>query len=84
MDHCRSLINDPEGLRAAAGQADKTHQEILTQMKSILAAMTASEGFQGIVNDVISLRIGTEELIKRSEATETPDEGKIDEGKIFD
>ena len=46
--------------------------------------MTASEGFQGIVNDVISLRIGTEELIKRSEATEAPDEGKIDEGKIFD
>ena len=84
MDHCRSLINDPEGLRAAANQADQTHQEILAQMKSILAAMTASEGFQGIVNDVISLRIGTEELIKRSEAAETPDDGNIDEGKIFD
>ena len=84
MDHCRSLINDPEGLRAAADQADQTHQEILAQMKSILAAMTASEGFQGIVNDVISLRIGTEEIIKRSEAAETPEEGNIDEGKIFD
>ena len=46
--------------------------------------MTASEGFQGIVNDVISLRIGTEEIIKRSEAAETPEEGNIDEGKIFD
>ena len=53
-------------------------------MKSILAAMTASEGFQGIVNDVISLRVGTEELIKRSETAETPDDGNIDEGQIFD
>ena len=84
MDHCRSLINDPEGMRAAADQADQTHQEILTQMKLILAAMTASEGFQGLVNDVISLRTGTEEMIERSEAAETPKQGAIDEEKIFD
>jgi len=53
-------------------------------MKSILAAMTASEGFQGIVNDVISLHKGNEEMIKRSEEAEMPAEGEIDEDKIFD
>lgn len=84
MDHCRSLVNDPEGLKAAADQADQTHQEILTQMKSILAAMNASEGFQGIINEVISIRKGTNDMIKRSEAEETPEESGIDEGKIFD
>ncbi len=84
MDHCRSLINGPQGLQAAADQADQTHQEILAQMKSILAAMTASEDFQGIINEVISIRQGNEEMIKRSEAAEAPDNSDIDEGKIFD
>lgn len=53
-------------------------------MKSILAAMTASEDFQGIINEVISIRQGNEEMIKRSEAAEAPDNSDIDEGKIFD
>jgi len=84
MDHCRSLISDPKGLAAAADQADQTHQEILEQMKLILGAMTASEGFQGIINEVISIREGNEEMIKRGEAAKVPEENKIDEGKIFD
>ena len=84
MDHCRSLISDPEGLAAAADQADKTHQEILEQMKLILSAMNASEGFQGIINEVISIQKANEEMIKREEAAKTPEEKKIDEDKIFD
>ena len=56
MDHCRSLISDPKGLNAAADQAGQTHQEILAQMKLILEAMNDSEGFQGIINDVISIK----------------------------
>ncbi len=84
MDHCRSLVNDPEGLKAAADQADQTHQEILSQMKSILAAMNASEGFQGVINDVISLRLDTDQLIEQGKDAEVPDAGDIDEDKIFD
>ena len=84
MDHCRSLVNDPQGLRAAADQADQTHQQILTQMKSVLAAMTASEEFQGIINEVISIGEGTRDLIERGKAADTPAEGSIDEEKIFD
>ena len=84
MDHCRALINDPQGLTAAADQADQTHQEILEQMKLILEAMTASEGFQGIINELISIGGGVDDMIKRQDATKAPEEKKIDEGKIFD
>ena len=84
MDHCRALINDPKGLTAAADQADQTHQEILEQMKLILSAMTASEGFQGIINELISIREGTDDMIEREDAAKLPEEKKIDENKIFD
>ena len=84
MDHCRSLVRDPKGLAAAAEQADQTHQEILQQMKLILDAMTASEGFQGIINEVISIGKGMDDIIKREDAAKVPEEKKIDEGKIFD
>ena len=84
MDHCRSLIGDTEGLQAAAKQADQSHLEILEQMKSILSAMNDSEGFQGIINDVISIQSGTNALIKRTEAAKKPVEKGIDEDKIFD
>ena len=84
MDHCRSLVRDPKGLAAAAAQADETHQEILEQMKLILDAMTASEGFQGIINEVISIGKGMDDIIKREDDAKAPEEKKIDEGKIFD
>ena len=84
MDHCRSLITDPNGLGAAAKQADQTHQEILEQMKLILDAMNDSEGFQGLVNELISIREGTVDLMKREGTPKAPEEKKIDEGKIFD
>ena len=84
MDHCRSLIRDPEGLAAAAAQADQNHQQILGEMKLILDSMTASEGFQGIINEVISIREGIVDMIDREDAAKVPEEKQIDEGKIFD
>ena len=84
MDHCRSLINDSKGLAAAADQADQTHQEILEQMKLILEAMNDSEGFQGIINEVISIKQENEKMMKREEAAKVPEEKEIDENKIFD
>jgi hypothetical protein len=84
MEHCRSLASDPSGMEKAAAQAQVAQQEIMEQMKLILAAMNDSESFQEIINQIISIRNANDELIKRIDSDGKPDEGKIDEESIFD
>lgn len=84
MDHCRSLASDPAGLKKAAAQAELAQQETLKQMKIILSAMNDSEGFQKIINQIISIRNANDEMIKRIDSGTKPAEDKIDEESIFD
>jgi hypothetical protein len=84
MDHCRSLASDPAGLKKAAAQAEIAQQETLRQMKIILSAMNDSEGFQKIINQIISIRNANDEMIKRIDSGTKPEPDKIDEDSIFD
>lgn len=84
MDHCRALVSDQDGLKKAAALAQSTQQETLDQMKIILSAMNDSEGFQKVINQIISIRNANDDLIKRIDAGAKPDEVQIDEDSIFD
>jgi hypothetical protein len=84
VEHCRTLLNNPSDLNAAATKADETHQLILEQMKLILASMNDSENFQGIINDIIAVKNASEDINRKIDTGAKPAIDEIDEDKIFD
>lgn len=84
MDNCRVNAGNPGELTAAVAKAGVVHQEILLEMKNILDAMSSSENFQGLVNDVLEIKRDTD-AIRNGIKDEKPDDGGIfDDDKIFD
>ncbi|MEL7497463.1 MAG: hypothetical protein AAFN77_07625 [Planctomycetota bacterium] len=83
MDGCRVNANDPEELANSATRADGVHQQILLDMKNILAAMSDSENFQGIINDILEIKRDTEAINKGIDQKKPGDSDIFDNDDIF-
>ncbi len=84
LDNCRRLLHRPDELSTAVGQTTEIHQRILEEMKQIMDAMVDSENFQEVVNRLLEIKRG-ENQIKEEIRKRQPDENEIfDEEDIFD
>jgi hypothetical protein len=84
LDNCRRLLDRPNELSTAVGQTTEIHQRILDEMKQIMDAMVDSENFQEVVNRLLEIKRG-ENQIKEEIRKRKPDENEIfDEDDIFD
>ena len=84
LDNCRRLLNEQNQLLAAVDETTALHQQILDEMKKIMDAMVQSETFQGVINKLLEIKRG-EDQIKSEIQRRKPDEKDIfDEDDIFD
>ena len=85
LENCRRLVQDQAALDEAVQPAVAVQQEILDRMKRILDAMTESENFQEVINKLLEIKGGEEnikkEIEKRSQPKNIFDEDNDD---IFD
>lgn len=84
IDNCRlAAATEPE-LGAAVDQASKVQEEILVEMKKILAAMNDSEGFQELINKFLEIKEDSNSVksgIKKALKPKDVFEDNIFEGK---
>lgn len=83
LDACRSQARDPAALQQAASVAASVQEQILLEMKQILAAMSDSENFQGIINDILEVKRDTEAIKQGIGNPTKPGDGIFDDD-IFD
>ena len=84
LDNSRRAVRDSDELNAAVDQAVVVHQQILEEMKRILAAMNDSESFQEIINGFLEVKKDTLEIGAGIEKKMKPKNVFEDEGGIFD
>ena len=84
LDNSRRAVRDANELNAAVDQAVLVHQQILVEMKKILAAMNNSESFQEIINGFLEVKKDTLEIGAGIEKNLKPKNVFEDEGGIFD
>lgn len=65
IDLCRRHIDQSEPFRAAIGETLEIQEQILEQMRQILAAMESSETFQEMVNRLLEIKRIEESLRKQ-------------------
>ena len=83
MEACRVNVREPDALNQAAELADGIHQQILLEMKAILSAMSDSENFQGIINDILEIKKDNLENIRRIEKQKPKDGDIFNDDDIF-
>ena len=86
MDNCRRLSNNAVELDTAVDQTVVIQQQILAEMKLILEAMSTSENFQEIINEMLNVKASTKSIssgIKQLKSKQTIDTEEDAEG-IFD
>jgi len=62
VDNCRRVANLSEELLPAVDATALIHQQILSEMKKILSAMSDSENFQEIINDLLEIKGGAKKV----------------------
>jgi hypothetical protein len=73
LDLCRQKFDNQAELDAAVRQTSVWHQQILEAMKRIMSAMEDSENFQEVVNRLLEIKRGEDQIqseIKRRQAEE--------------
>ncbi len=84
LDNCRRLLGDDSTLLPAVERTTQLHQQILEEMKRIMNAMVQSETFQEVVNKLLEIKRGQDQ-IKSEVKKRKPNEADIfDEDDIFD
>lgn len=84
LDNCRRLLNNEEELMEAVDKTTQLHQQILDEMQRIMNAMVQSETFQEVVNKLLEIKRGQDQ-IKAEVKKQKPNESDIfDEDDIFD
>ncbi|MEM9409677.1 MAG: hypothetical protein AAGA30_01100 [Planctomycetota bacterium] len=84
LDNCRRFLNQNDQLMIAVDQSGQLHQQILTEMQKIMSAMKDSENFQEVINKLLEIKRGENQIkaeIKRRKPAETD---VFDEDDIFD
>ena len=84
LDNSRRAVRDSNELNSAVDQAVVVQQQILEEMKRILAAMNDSESFQEIINGFLEVKKDTQEIGKGIEKKLKPKEVFDDDDDIFD
>ena len=84
LDACRTQARDTAALQQAAEMAASVQQQILLEMKQILAAMNDSENFQGIINDILEVKRDTDAIKKGIGNPTQPGDGIFNDDDIFD
>lgn len=84
LDNCRRLLDNTSELSDAVSDTAAIQQQILDEMKRIMAAMVDAENFQEVVNKLLEIKRGEDQI--RSEINKRkPAENEIfDEEDIFD
>ncbi len=67
MDQCRMVVSQDSELYGVAEQAALVHQQILEEMKKIMSAMSDSENFQEVINDLLRIKDDSSGLKKEIE-----------------
>ena len=84
LDNCRRLLKQNQELLQAVDSANQLHQQILNEMQKIMNAMKDSENFQEVINKLLEIKRG-ENQIKAEIKRRKPEESDIfDEEDIFD
>ena len=84
LDNCRRFLNNEQELLTAVDKTTQLHQQILEEMKRIMNAMVQSETFQEVVNKLLEIKRGQDQIkveIKKRKPAETD---IFDEDDIFD
>jgi hypothetical protein len=85
IDNCRAVMDRDAELTQSAAQTGEIQQQILTEMRKILSAMSDSENFQEIINDLLRIKDDSQglkrEIKKQSKPEEIFDDPNAD---IFD
>ena len=84
LDNCRRLLNDQNELFAAVDETTALHQQILAEMKKIMDAMVQSETFQGVVNKLLEIKRGEDQIINEIQRRKPDEKDVFDEDDIFD
>ena len=84
LDQCRRLLGSEAELLAASDQTFALHQEILEEMKRIMNAMVQSETFQEVVNKLLEIKRGQEQIKVELKKRKPKDVDIFDEDDIFD
>jgi hypothetical protein len=74
IDNCRGVIDRDAELTQAAAQTGEIQQQILTEMRKILNAMSDSENFQEIINDLLRIKDDSQGLKKEIKKQSKPEE----------
>ena len=86
LDNCRRLLDQPADLNQAVEQAGQVHAVIMQEMKKILDAMSDSENFQEVINKLLEIKRGEQQIRSETERQTRPDDDIFDDdpGGIFD
>jgi hypothetical protein len=84
LDNCRRAANDEKELLQSVDQTSLIHQQVLVEMKRILDAMNNSEDFQELLNDLLEIKGGAENVKRGIEEKLKPKDVFEDEKNIFD
>lgn len=85
IDNCRTVMDREAELTQAAAQTVEIHQQILMEMRKILSAMSDSENFQEIINDLLRIKDDSQGLKKEIKKQSKPKEIFDDpDADIFD
>jgi hypothetical protein len=84
LDNCRAAAASDHAFLDAVGSTTAIQQQILEEMKTILDAMVDSENFQEIVNKLLEVRRGENQIKSEIERRNKPDKPSFDEDEIFD
>ena len=81
IDNCRLSVASQPDLDAAVDRASIVQEDILIEMKNILAAMNDSEGFQELINKFLEIKQDEENLKSGIKKALKPKDG---DGGIFE
>jgi hypothetical protein len=84
VDSCRQVLNSDAELIRTTEQASDIHQQILVEMRKILNAMSDSENFQEIINDLLRIKDESQGLKKDIQQAKPPEIFDDPDADIFD
>ena len=84
LDNCRRFLNNEDKLFTAVDTTTQLHQQILEEMKRIMNAMVQSETYQEVVNKLLEIKRGQDQIKVEVKKRKPDDEDIFDEDDIFD
>ncbi len=86
LDNCRRLLDQPAELSRAVEEAGQVHAMIMQEMKKILDAMSDSENFQEVINKLLEIKRGEQQIRSETERQTKPEDDIFDDdaSDIFD